>query len=398
MRKTLIYATTATLLIERKAPQLADIQQMLSEPFDTDQQNYYKTQYEILKSKSLAAQVIQKHHLEPIFTPAGPKPESRLSRWVKQAVSWVKTQLHWPEAPAPSPQRRRVHAHGVPAGWIHAYRSMLTIKPIERTHLVRIMFRAADPDLAARLANAHAETYIERGPRLRVQAKHEAQAFLADKLGELQERVEKSEVALNDYRRSKGILSPAAKDNLVVVRLADLNQRLTEAEADRIGLEAQIRLIRGRDYEAIPAVVSSPLIRSFKEQLLRLEGEYADLLTKYKPGHPNLTPFKAQLARIQQRLEQEVRQIVAGIESAYLTAQAKERKLRGLMEKQKTETLSLKDASVDYAILAREADTNRQLYDSVLQRMKEIKMAAALRAPNATVLDRADVPSQPSGS
>ncbi len=184
----------------------------------------------------------------------------------------------------------------------------------------------------------------------------------------------------------------------MVVRLADLNQRLTEAEADRIGLEAQIRLVRGRDYEAIPAVVSNPLIRSFKEQLLRLEGEYADLLTKYKPGHPNLAPFKTQLAHIQQRLKQEIQQIMAGIESAYLTARAKEQKLQGLVERQKAATLSLKDASVDYAILAREADTNRQLYDNVLQRMKEIKMVAALRAPNATVLDRADVPSQPSGS
>ncbi len=392
-----IYAAGATLLIERKASQLADIQQMLSEPFDTDQHDYYKTQYEILKSKSLAAQVIQEHHLEPIFAAAKPKPQSDLSRWAKTAISWVKTQLLRPE-PSPPPPKRRDHAHGVPAGWIHAYRSMLTIKPIERTHLVRVVFHAADPELAARLANAHMETYIRRGPRLRAEAKHEAQSFLAEKLDELKKRVETSEAALNDYRRRKGILSPAAKDNLVVVRLADLNQRLTEAEANRIDLEAQIRLIRGRDYEAIPAVVSHPLIRSFKEQLLRLESQYADLLTKYKPGHPNLAPFKAQLAHIQERLEQEVQQIGVGIESAYQTAQAKEKELKGLVERQKAETLSLKDASVDYAILAREADTNRQLYDSVLQRMKEIKMVAALRAPNATVLDRADVPSQSSGS
>jgi capsular exopolysaccharide synthesis family protein len=393
-----IYAASATLLIERKAQQLADIQQMLSEPFDTDQHDYYKTQYEILRSKSLAAQAIQEHHLESIFTATGLKSQSRLTPWLKTALPWGKTQPHGAEDTSSPPKRHRDYAHGVPAGWINTYNSMLTIQPVERTHLVHIIFQAADPDLAARLANAHADTYTHLGPRLRAETKQEAQAFLTEKLSELQERVEKSEAALNDYQRSKGIISPVAKDNLVVVRLADLNHRLTEAEAERIGLEAQMRLIRSRTYDAIPAVVSSPLIRSFKEQLLHLEGEYADLRVKYKPGHPHMAPFKAQLSHIQQRLEQEIRQIVAGIESTYLTAQAKEQELRNLMERQKAETLSLNDASVDYAILAREADTNRQLYESVLQRMKEIKMVAALRAPNATVLDRAEVPGQPAGS
>jgi capsular exopolysaccharide synthesis family protein len=111
-----------------------------------------------------------------------------------------------------------------------------------------------------------------------------------------------------------------------------------------------------------------------------------------------MVAYQAQLSHIRQRLDEEVRQIIAGIESAYLTAQAKEQELRTLMERQKAETLSLNDASVEYAILAREADTNRQLYESVLQRMKEIGMVAALRAPNATVLDRAEVPTQPSGA
>jgi capsular exopolysaccharide synthesis family protein len=111
-----------------------------------------------------------------------------------------------------------------------------------------------------------------------------------------------------------------------------------------------------------------------------------------------MATLQVQLSHIRQRLDEEIRQIIAGIESAYLTAQAKERELRTLMEQQKAKTLSLNDASVEYAILAREADTNRQLYESVLQRIKEIKMVAALRAPNATVLDRAEVPVQPSNS
>jgi len=148
----------------------------------------------------------------------------------------------------------------------------------------------------------------------------------------------------------------------------------------------------------VPAVLNSSLIHGYKEQRLRLEGEYADLRTKYKPGHPKLAPYKAQLAYLQQRTDQEVKQIVSSIDSAYRTAKAKEQEIRELVEQQKAKTLSLKDASVGYAILEREVDTNRQLYDSVLQRMKEVKMLGALRSPNASVLDRADVPGQASGS
>ena len=398
LRKMPIYATTATLLIERKAPQLADIQPMLSEPFDTEQHDYYKTQYEILKSKSLAAQVIQEHHLESIFPAIEPKPKSRIKQWLNAMVPWTQTKPSESEAPPTPAKHDRDYAHGVPVAWIDAYHSMMTIKPVEHTQLVRIIFRAANPDLAARLANAHAETYIRLGLRLRTETKQEAQDFLAEKLGELKERVQTSEAALNDYRRSQDIISPVAKDNLVIARLEDLNQRLTDAEADRIGLEAQMRLIRGYDYNAVPAVINSSLIHGYKQQLLSLEGEYADLLTKYKSEHPKLAPYKAQLTYLQQHLDREIQQIVSGIDSAYRTAQVKEQELRDLVEQQKAKTLAFKDASVGYAILEREVDTNRQLYDSVLQRMKEIKIVGALHAPNATVLDRADVPSQPSGS
>ena len=398
MRRTPVYTTSSTLLIERQAPQLADIQQMLSEPFDTEQHDYYKTQYEILKSKSLAAQVIQEHHLGSLFPPIDANPDSGVKQWLYKVIPGVSPTSPRPKTDPELPQAGTDDEHGVPIEWIDAYRSMLTINPVERTHLVHINFHAANPELAARLANAHAQTYVQLGPKLRTETKQEAQAFLTEKLRELKERVATSEAELNAYRRNKDMITPVAKDNLVVARLDDLNQRLTDAEAERIGLEAQMRLIRGHDYNAVPAVLNNSLIHGYKEQLLRLEGEYADLRTKYKPSHPKLAPYKAQLTYLKQRLDQEVNQIVSGMDSSYRTAQAKEQEIRELVEQQKAKTLSLKDASVGYAILEREVDTNRQLYDSVLQRMKEIKMLGALRSPNATVLDRADVPSQSSSS
>ena len=279
---------------------------------------------------------------------------------------------------------------------IDAYIDRLEITPVPRTRLVKIAFSTPDPELAARVANMHARAYLEQGIELRSHANKEARHFLQEKLAELKDRVEKSEAALHRYRRDRGIISLDNRENIVVDRLADLNKRLTEAEADRIGLEAQTRLIRKNEYEALPAVIDNRLIQTLKGELARLEGDLAALTTTSQPGYPALDQLQAKVEQTRRRLQQEIQRTVAGIKSAYAAAKQKENELRVKMEQQKTAALSLKDATVDYAILAREVDTNRQLYDSVLQRLKEMEVAAALRASNVSVIDQAVPPLKPS--
>jgi len=278
---------------------------------------------------------------------------------------------------------------------LDAYIDRLEITPIQGTRLVKIAFSTPDPELAARVANMHAKAYLEQGIELRSHAHDEARYFLQEKLAELKDRVEKSEAALNRYRQDRGIISLDNRDNIVIERLADLNKRLTEAEADRIGLEAQTRLIRQNEYNALPAVIDNRLIQTLKIELSRLEGERADLATKVQAGDPVLGQFQARVEQTKRRLQQEIQRTVAGIKSAYAVAKQKEDELRAKMEQQKTLALSLKDAAVDYAILARAVDTNRQLYDSVLSRVKEMEVAAVLRASNVSVIDQAVPPVKP---
>ena len=256
-------------------------------------------------------------------------------------------------------------------------------------------FNTPDPVLAAQLANAHAEAFVQQGIKLRGQANQDARKFLESKLGELKERVEKSEGALNVFRRGKGIISLNDKENIVVDRLADLNRRLTEAEVDRIGLESQAQLIARRDYDSLPAVINNPLIQTLKGQLVNLEGQYANLAAQFKSGYPPVAQLKAQIDETRQRLDRQIKGVVEGINSAYFAARAKERTLSSEMKKQKTMALELKDAGVHYAILEREADTNRKLYDAVLERMREIGVTAEIPNSNRSILDIAEVPRWP---
>jgi capsular exopolysaccharide synthesis family protein len=391
---TPVFTATATLLIEPRVPRIVEIQQVLAEPLQADEDDYFKTQYEILKSRSLAAQVIQDQNLGNNDLFAGTdKEQGVVAAFWSDVKTWVteQTSRFFPQVPRGKPG----NTLGGNSRATNTYLKALEVSPIKGTRLVNIAFSTPDPELSARIANAHAETYIRQGLSLRTSANQQAQKFLEDKLVELRARVESSEDALNSYRRGKGILSLDDKENIVVERLADLNKRLTEAEAERIGLEAHYRLIRMRDYDSLPAVINSVLIQNLKAQAVQLEGEVANLSSQFKAGYPKLAQVKAQLQETQLRLQQEVQKVVAGIESVYLAASAKEKGLRANMEAQKAAAMHLKDAAVHYAILSREVNTNKQLYDSVLERMKEVGVAAEIRASNIFVIDAAEPPLAP---
>ena len=392
---TPIYTAETTLLIERKAPQVVDVQQALSESLGPDEYDYYKTQYQILKSRVLAAQVIRELGLEKNGLFTGEGREGLVARLWAAVRARGKRLFSQPSDTDGATQQAKLL--GVDPGLIDLYTDgMLEIRPVQRTRLVKVAFLTPDPGLSARVANAHAESYIHKGLELRTQTNEEAQRFLEEKLVELKERVEKSEAALNRYRRDKGIISLDDKENIVVARLTDLNARLTDAEAERIGLEAQMRSVSQTDYDSLPAVVNNTLIQALKEQLTTLQGQYAQLSTQFKPAYPRLAQLKAQVVDTEQRVQKEIQRVVEGVKTSYLDAEAKEKELRAKMEEQKAITLSLKDDSVQYAILDREADTNRQLYDSVLQRMKEMGVAADVRASNVSVIDEAEPPLRPS--
>jgi len=388
---TPIYVAETTLLIERKAPKVLDVREVQAESaLEYDEYDYYKTQYEILKSRALAAQVIREQGLERNRLFLGEeKPSGPVARFWANAITW----LH-PLLPA-SPKAEGEISLGVKPELISAYLGGLEIKPVQRTRLVRIAFSTPDPKLSASVANAHAAAYVRQGIDLRSQANETGLRFLEEKLVELKERIEKSETALNQYRRDKGIISLEDKENIVLDRLTDLNKRLTEAEADRITLEAQVQQIRRDNVALLPAVIDSPLIQALKQQLTTLEGEAAQLAAQFKDDYPRLKQVKAQVEEINRRLDEEIQRVVGGITAAYQTALGKESELRVKMEEQKAATLSLKDASVEYAVLARDVDTNRQLYDSVIQRIKEMGVATELRTSNVSVIDKADPPQAP---
>jgi polysaccharide biosynthesis transport protein len=390
--QTPLYTARSTVLIQAQTPLLLSNHAIVDTPA-TDGDDYYETQYDVLKSRSLADHVIRDLNLDslPIFTGDEIRVGFVTRLWMS-ARRWLSKDA----TPAAAPDDAENTA--ARPDLVDRYLRGLLIEPKIGTRLVIISFSTGDPKLSARVANAHVNAYIQRGIELHYQASRTAEDFLQKKLAELKERVEKSEAALNNYRRDRGIVSFSLheKSKILMRQLTDYGDDLTKTEARRIGYQAQIQLIREGDYESLPAVINSPLVQSLKEQGARLAAQYASMSNRFNPGYHPLDDLKARLDEADKELATEIHRIVSGIEANYQTSAASEKMLRQEMDQTKSQVMALNDASLQDAVLEREVDADQQLYKSLVDRIKEIDVAADVPASNISVVDRAEPPRSPS--
>jgi succinoglycan biosynthesis transport protein ExoP len=385
------YTALSTILIESPTPEVLEPSIARDNPDNTN--SFYKTQYEILKSKTLVASVI--HALELDKDPHFNRPDTKptlLRRLFAFAASLLST-----KRPAQI-EDDQPDILGVKPELITKYLKELTIKPEVDTRLVVVAFTDPDPVLVARTVNAHVQAYIQQGYELRSRSSAAARRFLKGQLGDLEKGLEKSEAALNDYRRQRGIVAFALgdKDRLVSERMVGFNKALLEAEERRIGLQAEVETVRSADYDAVPEVVNNTLIQSLKVELSKLQGQYASLSNQYTEDYPDVAQLHAQLVQVQRHLQQEVDRVVQSIKSKYKAALDRETELGKQLQDEKASAMSLNDASLQDAILTREVATNRALYTNVLERMKVLGVNSEAQVTNVSVIDAAAVPRRPS--
>jgi succinoglycan biosynthesis transport protein ExoP len=396
---TPIYTAKTTVMILPKAPSGIDPAEALLEiEASYDGSDYFKTQGEILKSRTLAASVVRNLGLNrnPAFTGSGARPGL-----FDTVVGGLRQRLHdLLTPPPPGANAPRSGLLGISADQIDAYLGGLSINAIPSTSLVDIEYSSPDPLLAARIANAHAEAYIERGVEMHSQASRDAEKFLRRKLVELKEQLEKSEIALNDYRRAKGIIpglmSLDGKDAVVIDRLTDLSKDLTQAQVERIGLESQVELIHKHLYDSLPVVMDDKLVQTMQGELNQLSAEDASLAGQFTGAYPPLAQLRAKENSLKSQLNLEIQNSIKTIESSYQQSLEKEHELEAEMQRQRAVTMSLNDAAVQYAILQRDVDTYRQLYNAVLKRMKDVGVDAEAETSNISIVDKATAPRIPS--
>lgn len=386
-----LYTGTATIQIERQAPKFAPVQevQQFDATLGSDKYDYYQTQYEIMKSRTVAARVINALGLDadPRF-----RGDTKSEGLVTPVLRSVRSLFSRPKSNASAPEEL-----GVAPGLIDQYLGMLTIGPVRNSRLVKVSFTGKSAGLSAEIANRHVEEYTGASLEQRLSLTLKAKEFLEKELAKAKDRIDATEAALNKFRKDKDIISLGGdKTDIVSERLGDLNVRFTEAQADRIRLEGQYALIRKSDYESLPDVIASSLVSQLKQALAQIEAERAELAMKFKPGYPKMAETIAREAEARGRLDAEIRKIVAGIQSGYLAARSSERELANELERQRQIALAQKDVGADYDTLKRDVDTARSLYANLLQRLKDVDVAEQIKVSNISVVDAASPPMRPS--
>ena len=390
--RTPMYRASATIMIQPQTPQVLDVRDLVAEQNPDLQHDYYKTQYDILTTRSLAARVIHELNLEQ-KTASGHSSSFSI-------LGPLRNLLHLRDKVVVRP----TEAYGVRPETVDHYLASLSIEPLRGTRLVSVVFSTPDPFLSARLANAHIEAYIRQEMEIHSQAGHDAEDFLQQKLTETKDKVEKSEAALNDYRRKRGIVTELNQDPTkpeegqpLLQRLNELNSELSKASGDKIRLETMHQLIAQGRYESLPDVLTNPVIQELKEESAKLSAEYSSLSNRFNPGYHPLDDLKARLDDTQRRTRSEMLGVADGIETEYRAAVAYEGKLITEIDGIRSQAMALDDASLQYAILEREVTANSQLYQQIKDRANELQVSSDVPTTNITLVDPATPALHPTG-
>jgi capsular exopolysaccharide synthesis family protein len=378
-----IYRATATIQINKENPQIVDFKEIFA--IDTMETDYHQTQYKILGSRSLARRVIHSMKLaeQPEFLP---KPQPLLQRWKTQILTSIANLF--------SSGKDKLSEKNRETLLINQFLSRLKIEPIRNSRLVKIHFDSNSPELSAKVANLLASNYIQQNLETHFVTTDQAKEWLTKQLQDLKGKVERADENLHAFGSKHDIISLDEKENVTTQRLTELNEALTKAESDRIAKEALYKQI-DKNVDSLPPILENKLIADLKQNYIQLEGQYVKLLETLKPDHWDMVRLKKQMDMLKERLDGEIKRIVAGIENDYESALRRETLLRQTFDKQKEKTMQMKGKAIQYNILKREADTNRELYKGLLQRMKETGISAGITASNIQIVDEAELPIGP---
>ena len=279
--------------------------------------------------------------------------------------------------------------------------SGLTIVPVPNSNLVRISFDSPSPAWAQRIANGAADSYVTSNLERRYSATTYARNFLKERLEELKLKLEESEKALVAYAEEKelvGDVKPgkeAASQSLAESDLVALNTALNAVVAERIHTQELWEQASKSQDVGLPQILEDSAIKALRGQRAVLMADYQNKLSTFKPDYPDMLRLKSQINEIDREIKSEADVIKQSLKAHYESALQQEVLLKNKMDDVKRGVLDTRNKEIQYNILKREADTNRTLYDGLLQQYKDIGVAGAVGTNNVTVIDRAQLPAAP---
>jgi len=392
-RKTLLYCTLAGLLgatgisllqtptyrvrtsLEIQSTNMQD----LKNPTDsagsyTTPESYVETQVKLLQSESLLEDVVDKLKLHKERPTGWRALTSAVQRMV---ASFIKSH---------PPEREEL---------IRQIERNLTVRTSGNSHLLEVVYESPDPQGAANFANTLVSEFIELSQEERWKAAQGTAEWLTSHLDQMKAQLEQSEAQLQDYARTSGLSVTSEKDNLEEDRLKALQDDLSKAQAERIASQAKLEEAKNKPTDSLPEILEDPTMREYRRRLSELQQQYAELSATLTPEHYKVQRVQAQITELQSQIEKERTNVVRRTGNEYAAALRRETLLSKAHAEQEKVVADQSSKTIHYDTLKRDVDSNRRLYEAMLQRVKEASLIAAMRDSNVLVVDRAKPPRLP---
>lgn len=336
-------------------------------------ETYIQTQVRILQSTSLRSRVNAKLKQEK-------RPE-----WYQQPdrFAGLRQLLHLPPLANTIADRNTLPAVA------------MYVKPYENTRIIEILCDSANPQIAAEFANTMTNEYIEYHLEARWNAAQRATQWLTRQLQNLKVKLQESEDRLQNYSRATGLIFTGEKENVEQEKLTQLQSELSRAEADRVARQSAFEIASANQAETVPQIIDNGRLSEYQSKLADLRRELAELSASLTPEHYKVIRVQAQIQELENTLKRERENIITRIRNDYQAALRREKLLSAAYANQAWIVSEQARKSVNYDILRREVESNRRLYDELLQKVQGTGLAAAMNASNIRVVDPAVPPGSP---
>jgi capsular exopolysaccharide synthesis family protein len=381
------YSSTARLDITRDTDRVVEIDSVERDTSVADQE-FYQTQYGLLQTKELSERVVRELGLAD--------DPAVLKMFGEQKL------IDGGESGTLDPAKRahRIEVMG------KELLEHVGIAPVRGSRLVDVTAVTPEPALSQKIADAWGKLFIETNLEQRYEASDYARKFLENRLEQMRVKLEDSERKAVDYAASQGIIMlptaapptgkdsppPTADRSLVSDDLVTLNNALAVATAERVAAES--RLTRRPD--ATGTALQNDAIGRMREQRAQDAADYAKMLQQFEPNYPPALALKAQIDSLDKAIAAEEGRVGTSLDQDYQSALTRERMLAGRVNALKGNLTDLRQRSIQYNIYQRDADTNRELYNALLQRYKEIGVAGGVEKNNISIVDAPKLPDRPS--
>ena len=372
------YRSSTLVLIEKENPNIVDFKEIYA--IDVTSLEFYQTQYSILVGRFIAREVINKLRLWE-------HPEFARKRPDNIAEDMSEAELK---------QFEIARKEGI----INRFLERLNVQPVRNTQLVRVLFVSATPDIAANVANNVVETYMEYTLTTKINANVGASGVLRRQISEERKKLEESEKLLQGYKEKYKIISLEEEKNITIQRLAAHSTNLVKAENERIEAQAKYQIAIGMledpDHAgSIPEVMQNAFIAKLKTDEAVFLEDLSEISRKYGSKHPQVMALNDKIRTVRGKILDEILRVVDSLKSRYDVALRKERALKEELLRLKEESQNIGKHAVAYNVLARDVQTNKQVYEVLLKRLKETNISGGMQTTNVRVLDPAVPPTSP---